>query len=237
MVPHGRETRVPVGHIRGCLERGTSRSRSYPKRSRCRASSTVWSSSGAASIWSLVRSTYTFFSAVSTRSTTPARHLRLELGPGRQLRHPVVPGPRRAHRMLSMALGLAAGMSANTFASIISTLRVLRRQPVIGRRQVDAGRLDGGVPGLGLHRLQPHPSLPQPSQARVPQLVTRRMRQPGTATRTVEDLVEPVDRQRLAAVTDLSRHSAKINRLRSARFLMLDVVGRRKGRFGFGRLA
>jgi hypothetical protein len=73
------------------------------------------------------------------------------------------------------------------------------------------------------------------SQARGPQLVTRRMRQPGTASRTVEDLVEPVGRQRLAAVTDLSRHSAKINKLRSARLLMLDLVGRRKGRFGFGR--
>ena len=77
-------------------------------------------------------------------------------------------------------------------------LAVLRGQPVIGQVQIDPGRLDRGVPGLGLHRLQRHPGLPQPGQAGVPQLVAGRVLQPGPAPGAVQDLVEPARRQRLA---------------------------------------
>ena len=71
---------------------------------------------------------------------------------------------------------------------------VLPGQPVIAQVQVDAGGFDAGVPGLGLDRLQRHPSLPQPGQAGVAQLVTRRVRQASALPRAQHDLVEPVRR-------------------------------------------
>ena len=69
---------------------------------------------------------------------------------------------------------------------------VLRGQPVITQVQVDAGRLDRGVPGLGLDRLQRHPGFAQLGQAGMPQLMAGRPGQPGPAAGTVEDLVQPV---------------------------------------------
>jgi hypothetical protein len=38
---------------------------------------------------------------------------------------------------------------------------------------------DKGIPGLGLYRLQRHPSFPQSGQAGVPQLMAGRVLQPG----------------------------------------------------------
>ncbi len=52
---------------------------------------------------------------------------------------------------------------------------------------------------MGLDGLQRHPSLPQPGQAGVAQLVTGSVRQPGPSAGAVEDLVEPVGAQRPAA--------------------------------------
>ena len=76
---------------------------------------------------------------------------------------------------------------------------VLVGQPVVGQVQVDPGGLDRGVPGLGLHRLECHPGLPQPGQTGVPQLVAGRVRQPGATSGTGEHLVQPAHRQRLTA--------------------------------------
>jgi hypothetical protein len=50
---------------------------------------------------------------------------------------------------------------------------------------------DGPVPGLGLHRLQRHPRLTQPGQARVPQLMAGRVLQPSAAPGTGQDLIQP----------------------------------------------
>ncbi len=95
---------------------------------------------------------------------------------------------------------------------------VLRGQPVIGQVQVDPGRLDRGVPGLGLDRLQRHPRLPQPGQAGVPQLVAGRMRQPGPGAGAVEDLVDPVRGQRLAppGPFEHQEHARRCRRRRGA---------------------
>ena len=57
--------------------------------------------------------------------------------------------------------------------------------------QIDPGRLDRHVPGLGLDRLQRHPGLPQPGETGMPQLVAGRVDQPGPAAGAGEDLVDP----------------------------------------------
>ena len=93
-----------------------------------------------------------------------------ELLPGRQQQRP-------AHRRL-----LTAGAQGGR-------RRLARRSPQrpfgIGKRanngqvQVDPGRFDRGVPGLGLDRFQGHPGLTEPGQTGVAQFVTRRMGQAG----------------------------------------------------------
>ena len=73
---------------------------------------------------------------------------------------------------------------------------VLGGEPVISQVQIDPGRLDRGVPGLGLDRLQRHPGLPQSGQAGVTQLVAGRVRQPRPRAGAVQHLVEAVGAQR-----------------------------------------
>jgi hypothetical protein len=88
----------------------------------------------------------------------------------------------------------------------LSGFAVLGREPVIGQVQVDAGRLDRGVAGLGLHRLQRHPGLPQPGQASVPKLMAGRVVQASSPPRRSQDLIHPLGRQRLPAPRALEDH-------------------------------
>ena len=82
-------------------------------------------------------------------------------------------------------------------------LAVLGGEPVIGQMEVDPGGLDRGMAGLGLHRLQRHPGLPQPGQAGVPQLMTGRVRETGAAPGTGQHLVQSLCGQGLSAVGTL----------------------------------
>ena len=54
------------------------------------------------------------------------------------------------------------------------------------------------MPGLGLQRLDRHARLPQAGQTGVAQLVAGAVRQPRPGPGAGDDLVQPVDRQRLA---------------------------------------
>ena len=72
--------------------------------------------------------------------------------------------------------------------------------------QVEAGRLDRGVTGLGLDGLQRHARFPQPGETGVAQLVAGCPLQPGTAPGPVEDLIQPGRRQRLAAAGAFQHH-------------------------------
>jgi hypothetical protein len=104
-------------------------------------------------------------------------------------------------------------LSANSCASITSAARrYCAASHVVGQVQVDAGRLDRGMPGLGLHRLQRHAGLAQPGQAGVPQLVTGRVLQASAATGAFEDLVQPVGRQRMPAALPLQHHEHELSR-------------------------
>ena len=76
---------------------------------------------------------------------------------------------------------------------------VLAGEPVVGEMEIDAGRLDRAVPGLGLHRLQRHARLAQPGQAGVAQLMAGAALQPGPSAGAGDDLIEPFERERPAA--------------------------------------
>jgi hypothetical protein len=73
-------------------------------------------------------------------------------------------------------------------------LLILLGEPVVGQVQVDAGRFDRAVTGLGLHRLQRHPRLAQPGQAGVAQLMAGSRGQPGPLAGAGEDLVQAFSR-------------------------------------------
>ena len=76
---------------------------------------------------------------------------------------------------------------------------MLAGEPVVGQMQIDPCRLDRAVPGLGLHGLQRHACFTQPGQAGMPQLVTRAALQTGPVSGAVEDLIDPLVRQRMSA--------------------------------------
>ena len=65
-------------------------------------------------------------------------------------------------------------------------LVVLPGQPGVAEVQVDPGRLDVAVPGLGLHRLQRHARFTEPGQTGVPQHVAGHPAEPGAAAGTAE---------------------------------------------------
>ena len=72
-----------------------------------------------------------------------------------------------------MTPDLAAEMAA--WASMASSRTyVLAGEPVVGQMQVDLGRRDRAVTGLGLQRFERHAGLAEPGEAGVAQLVTGR---------------------------------------------------------------
>lgn len=81
--------------------------------------------------------------------------------------------------------------------SVLTTLPGRSTQAICANR---------GVTGLGLDRLECHPGLPEPGQAGVLQLVTRRVRQTGAAPGTGEDLIESLCRYGLSTVGALEDH-------------------------------
>jgi hypothetical protein len=85
-------------------------------------------------------------------------------------------------------------------------LAVLGGEPVIGQVQVDPGGLDRGVPGLGLDRLQCHPSLPESGQTGVPQLMAGPVGDARAAAGAIEHLVQSCWRQRLPAAWSFEHH-------------------------------
>ena len=127
----------------------------------------------------------------------------------------------RGHLLHRQHLGDSRGIGVDQR----SGAAVLPGQPAVGQVQVDPGRLDRGVPGLGLHRLQRHPGLPQPGQARVPQLMAGRVLQPGPAAGAGQDLIQPLRRQRQAAPRPLQHHEHPVRRRRGP--LVMQVRAQR----------
>jgi hypothetical protein len=113
-------------------------------------------------------------------------------------------------------------------------LPVLGGEPVVGQVQVDPGGLDRGVPGLGLHRLQRHPGLPESGQAGVAQLVAGRMREAAAAPRTGQHLVQSLCGQGLPAVGTLEHHEHSVG-IRAGWSLGLEVRRDRGGEPGRDR--
>ena len=152
---------------------------------------------------------------------------RLQPGPARQDAHPVGPPRRRpVHRLLPGTAPPGGMTGENLRVDHLCGLAVLRREPVTGQVQVDPGGLDRGMPGLGLHRLQRHPSFAEPGQARVPQLMAGRMLQASPPPCRSQDLIHPPDRQRLPAARSLQDHKHPVAS-GARRPLALQVGGHR----------
>ena len=130
----------------------------------------------------------------------------LQVGPGGQRTHSVGAPRRPVHRRLPGSARPGGLAGEDLRVDHLRGLAVLGREPVIGQVQVDAGRLDRGVPGLGLHRLQRHPGFPQPGQAGMAQLVAGRVVQAGPPPRGSQDLIGSLGRQRLPAARALEDH-------------------------------
>ena len=79
------------------------------------------------------------------------------------------------------------------------------------------------MPRLGLDRLDRHARLAQPREARVSQLVTGAVAEPGSSSRGSHDLVESRERQRLASVRSFERHEQRVGG-RVSRALELAVA-------------
>ena len=89
-------------------------------------------------------------------------------------------------------------------------LVVLLAEPVVGQVQVDSGRFDVAMPGLGLHRFEGHARLPQSGQAGVPQHVAGQVLDTGTAPGSADDLVNAGRGQRFPAVRSLQDHEHSV---------------------------
>lgn len=105
-------------------------------------------------------------------------------------------------------------------------LQVFVGEPVVGEVQVDPGRFDRAVTGLGLDCLQRHPGFAQPSEAGVAQLVAGGVLESGSITGGHDDLIEPFQRQRAAGVRALQHHEHPIRR-HLLGSLGVEVVGDR----------
>src|SRR6266542_1564167 len=111
-------------------------------------------------------------------------------GPGNGAWWPPASGPRRRWRPSRRPLWTRARWTVRAARSSDRLLRgdqfvdrglvdvdeiggaaVFAGKPVVGEVQIDAGRLDGAVTGLGLDRFQGHAGLAEPGQAGVAQLV------------------------------------------------------------------
>jgi hypothetical protein len=127
-------------------------------------------------------------------------------------------GYRRIHGEL-LVLGVkVAASTASTFSVTAKYSLATVRSATL----VDPGRLDRPVPGLGLDGLQSHARLPQPSETRVAQLVTRRVRQASPAAGAVEDLIKPVSGQR-PTTTAYLEHDEHLVRQRFRRTFTLQI--------------
>ena len=122
-------------------------------------------------------------------------------------------GPRRG----------ANGMGPDQLRAAAGQRRRRRPRAASLRRFPRRDRTRGDLPGAGdppahrglqavarpparaehLHRLQRHPSFPQPGQAGMAQLMAGRVPQPRPAPRGSQDLVGPLSRQRLPAARSL----------------------------------
>jgi hypothetical protein len=71
-------------------------------------------------------------------------------------------------------------------------LGVLLGQPVDAEVEVDPGRRDGAVTGLGLDSLDGHPAFPQSGEAGVTELMAGAMDEPGPLPGGAEDLDDPL---------------------------------------------
>ena len=81
-------------------------------------------------------------------------------------------------------------------------------------------------PAWACKRLHGHARLPQPGQTRVAQLVAGAMRQTGPGPGAGDDLVQPLDRQRLTPTGSLQHHEQPVGR-RVRRPLVVHVRRRR----------
>ena len=89
---------------------------------------------------------------------------------------------------------------------------VLVGQPVDAEVQIDPGRGDGAVSGLGLDGFDGHARLAQPGEAGVAQLVAGAVAQTGPHPGGADDLVETGHRERLAATCSFERDEERVAR-------------------------
>ncbi len=94
---------------------------------------------------------------------------------------------------------------------------VLVGQPVVGQVEIDPGRLDGDVAGLGLDGLQSHARFPQSGQTGVAELVTGRSLEPGPLSGTPHDYVDPVSSETVTPARALQCHEDPVGRAPAGR--------------------
>ena len=109
---------------------------------------------------------------------------------------------------------------------------VFAGEPVVGEVEVDAGRLDRAVPGLGLHRLQRHACLAQPGQAGVAQLMTGAPLEPGPSTGAGDDLIEPFEAAAVGRVAALQHDEDPVGVDPERAFVAQVVADRGEERVG-----
>jgi hypothetical protein len=103
---------------------------------------------------------------------------------------------------------------------------VLVGQPVVGEVQVDSGRLDRGVSGLGLDRLELHAGLTEPGEAGVAELMAGGPLQSDALARGAQDRVDPISGERLAPGWALEGHEDPVC-VRVPRSFAAEVVADR----------
>ena len=102
-----------------------------------------------------------------------------------------------------------------------SSAPVLAGEPVVGEVQVDPGRLDRGVPGLGLDRFELHPGLAEAGETGVAELMAGGAVQSGALARGARRIVSIPSavsgRPRVGPLSATNTRSVSVSRSRSPR--------------------
>ena len=91
-------------------------------------------------------------------------------------------------------------------------MAVLVGQPVVGQVQVEAGRLDRDMAGLGLDRLEGHPGFSEPGETGMSKLMARGPLEAGPISCGAHDHIDAVDAEPLSSSRTLQGHEDPIAR-------------------------